>query len=82
MWRREPRAPLDSPAAHLNFCREPKDVLVSIRRGEKQPENSGEIFQVKVKSEVVQASYTSLLTAPPRTLPPPLCSVSGCLVMM
>ena len=27
---REPRAPLNSPAAPSNFCREPKDVLVSI----------------------------------------------------
>ena len=27
---REPRAPLKSPAAPTNFCREPKNVLVSI----------------------------------------------------
>ena len=29
-WNREPRAPLNSRAAHSDFCREPKDVLVSI----------------------------------------------------
>ena len=28
---REPGAPLNSPGAPSNFCREPKDVLVSIR---------------------------------------------------
>ena len=28
---REPRASLNSPAAPANFCREPKDVLVSIQ---------------------------------------------------
>ena len=27
---REPRAPLNSPVAPSNFCREPKDVLVSM----------------------------------------------------
>ena len=27
----EPRAPLNSPVAPSNFCREPKDVLISIR---------------------------------------------------
>ena len=27
----EPRAPLNSPAAPSNFCREPKDVLFSIQ---------------------------------------------------
>ena len=27
---REPKAPLNSPAATSYFCREPKDVLVSI----------------------------------------------------
>ena len=30
MRSREPRAPLNSPAAPSNFCREPKNVLVSI----------------------------------------------------
>ena len=29
---REPRAFLNSPAAPSNFCREPKDVLVSIKQ--------------------------------------------------
>ena len=29
---REPRAPLNSPAAPSNFCWEPKNVLVSIHK--------------------------------------------------
>ena len=28
-WCQEPRAPLNSPAAPYNFCREPKDVVLS-----------------------------------------------------